>query len=922
MFGDEMRHVKALFFALVLSALTACGGGGGSPGTVVGGTTPPASSGTTTATVTAGTVTLQLVDSTNAATTTIGNATPVFARAVLRSSSGSAVAGQVVTFTSASGLVRFVPSEGTALSDANGVATVQVFPAVSTSAGAGTLLANATIAGVAAAAGSAGFVVPAGSSSGPTLSLGLRNSSNASTNLIDRSTATSARAVVLSATGAPIAGALVTFTGNASSISFSPASGAVLTDPSGVAMIGVAAASASASGAGVLNAAVTIAGTVISDSFNYQLASSTSAGVPTLAVSLLNAANISSNFVDASGITTARATLVDAGGAPVAGRIVSFVADPGLLKLTPASGQVLTNSAGVAALQLAPASLFAAGAGSLRTSASVGGVTVTNVFDFQLNAANVALQSLDVGAGPIAAFGSRPISVIATINGNPAINTPVQVAFSVSCGLISPATITTDSSGKAVVTYSANNANCSGTNVSVSASTVGATPLSGSLAVQPSLATNVQFISTSPQLIYLKDSVGTTQAQVVFKAVDSLGNPLQNKKLRLALSNVSTGVSLDVLGNTSPVDLTTDGSGQVSVAVFSGTVPTSLNVKATLLDNSNQPTTLVSNSNLLTVASGRPTQSALSLSLGAFSIEGLLIDGVSNTVTFSMADRQGNPVPPGTQVNFVAESGVLLPAVCFVPPVIPASASSPAIPVSSCSVKFSSSGTRTANGRVSIFAYTAGEEDFVDANGNNIYDGGEPFTDLGRAFRDDNGRATSGANGIYDSGEFQVPRVSAPPCVAGVGCSGDGVWGAADVRRQATLVLASGEAFMQAVFKAPVMILPAVPPVSPSTTITSASFATPGLDLTIRDFNGNSVPTGSKIDISVIDNTPNDPITARGNSAGGTCSLSSQGSTVVPSTINPLVLSVVLKTCTSGDSVNVVVTTPLGFVTSQVFILP
>ena len=641
---------------------------------------------------------------------------------------------------------------------------------------------------------------------------------------------------------------------------------------------------------------------------------------PTLSVTLTNSDGIATNIVSASGLIFAKVSLKDAVGKSVTGTKVSFSGDPLLVKISPAN-DVLTDSSGIATTQLSAASINATGAGTLIASARVGGTVVTGNIDFQLSPANVTLSALDVGAplGVLAAFGNRTIAVVASINGVTATNTAVQIAFTASCGSVSPATAITDGSGKAFATYSANSVNCAGTNVTITASALAATPRSGTVTVASTVATNVQFISTTPQLVYLKDTVGTTQAQVTFRVVDSIGNALQFKKLRLSLSNVSTGVSLNTVGNILPIDFTTDSAGQVSAAVFAGTVPTSLNVQATLLDDNNQPTVLFSNSNLLTVASGRPTQSALSLSLGALSIEGDGRDGATTTVTLSMADRQGNPVPPGTQVNFVAESGVLLPAVCFVPPVIPATATSPAIPVSSCSVSFNSSGTRTLNGRVSILAYVAGEEDFVDNNGNNIFDKGDTFTDLGRAFRDDNGQSPLGANGVYDSGEFQVPRLGTPACVNGVGCAGDGIWGAADVRQQATLVLSTGSASLSAVFQPAIQILPAVP-----AAFLPASTGVPGVTLTVSDLKGNSMPTGSKVNLSIIDNSPNDPVIARSTISPtvGTCSISGPSSYSVPNTLGQFVQRVALNNCTSGDSVNVVVTTPLGTATSATFTVP
>ncbi len=108
------------------------------------------------------TITMQLVSSTGVATTTVGSLSPVFAKAQVHDTSGAAVAGAVVTFTSADGLARFIPSSGTALTDASGVATVQVLPATASSGGAGVVNAAVTVGGKAATPAAVAFQVPAG----------------------------------------------------------------------------------------------------------------------------------------------------------------------------------------------------------------------------------------------------------------------------------------------------------------------------------------------------------------------------------------------------------------------------------------------------------------------------------------------------------------------------------------------------------------------------------------------------------------------------------------------------------------------------------------------------------------------------------------------------------------------------------------
>jgi len=619
---------------------------------------------------------------------------------------------------------------------------------------------------------------------------------------------------------------------------------------------------------------------------------------PVLRMELRDASNQPTTSIGTTGFTTVRASLKFIDGTPVPNKRIDISGDPARVSFPEGSSQ-LTDSQGVASIKVIRAALNANGAGTLDGSSTLAGTTasgfvettvVKSVLDYQVGNANIALTGLNLGTGSLAAFGNRPISVKVNVNGTLASDVPVQVTFNASCGVVSPAVVNTDGTGTASTTYTATLPNCAGTNVTISATAVGANSLTGIVPVAPSVATNVQFVSASPQLIYLRESVGTTQAQVVFKVVDSSGNPLQNKKLRLSLSNASTGVSLDKVDSTSSVDLTSDSQGLVSAAVYSGTVPTSLNVRATLLDANNLPTNVFSNSNLLTVASGRPVQRSLSLSFEKLSIEGANTDGTEATVTLSMADRQGNPVPPGTQVNFVAESGVILPAVCFVPPVIPATASSPAIPTSSCTVKIRSQGTRTANGRVSVMAYVEGEEDFVDVNGNNVYDAGtDSFADLGRAFRDDNAAAVNGANGVYDTGEFQVPRVSVPACVAGSGCVGDGAWGAADVRRQGTIIFATANAVI--------------------TGIASAA----ALNFTVADANGNSMPTGTKVQVT------GDVSNSLG--ALSSCTIQTNSSFAIANTLAPTRMSSAFA-CDPGDTLTVKVTSPLGVTTSQSFIVP
>lgn len=869
-------YLMRMLAGLLLAALmTACGGGGGSPGTTPGGIGGPGS----TPTSSTPTVALELRDAANQLVTTVSTSPAVYAKATLRTAQGAAAAGQVVNFSGDGTLIKFLPASGSALTDASGVATVQVLPASATAAGAGVITATATVGGLAAVPGTYAYQVPlVGTTSGePTLSLGLRDVNNASTNIVDTATVTSARAVLLDATGQPVSGTVVTFSGDTNLIKFSPAGGTVLTNSSGVATIQVSPASAAAAGAGTVRASATVGGNPVLQTFDFQIAARASAGVPTITLGLRDQSNNSTNAVSASGVTTARATVLDATGAPVAGKLVTFSSGSSLIKMNPASGQVLTDASGIAAVQVTPASLSSAGAGTLNVAATVGGASLSSSFDYQLAAANLALQSLDLGTGAVPAYGNRAVSVVATVNGSPATSTPVQVTFAASCGSITPAVVTTDSSGRAATTYKADSATCAGSNVTVSASAVGAAPLSAVVPVAASLATNIQFVGAAPELIYLTGSVGATQSQVTFKVVDASGNPLQNQQVQLSLVNSAPGVSLNTVGNTQPVTLTSDAAGVVILAVFSGTVPTSVQVRAVLLANASVAAT----SNVLTVASGRPVQRATSVSLSKFSIEGFDVDGDTSKVTIFLADRQGNPVPDGTQVNFTTRYGLMIPATCVV-----------AGGTSSCSVDIRSQGDRALpfKGRVAILAYVPGEEDFVDLNGNNVYEGGEPFTDLGNAYRDEYTSTVGGADGVanaaFDTGEFIVPRAGSSTCLAmgtpnNGGVNGrpgtcDGVWGTVDVRVQTMVQFATSAASM-------------VP-----RDVTAGGFV-----VDIADLNGNSMPTGSTISAEKL-------------SGSDDCTVKKTYPGIIPNTYAPTVASVMLDKCVSGDRIGVTLKTPRG----------
>lgn len=608
---------------------------------------------------------------------------------------------------------------------------------------------------------------------------------------------------------------------------------------------------------------------------------------------LIDGSGATVNSINASGVTLLKVKLTDPSGTPLANQLIDVSGNAAQIRF-PEGSSALTGSDGIATIKVARASLEASGAGSLTITYSYKAGTLTTFPDgskpptsdkvvsvyasYQLAAANVTLTNLNTGEISLPAYGTRQVSVQANLNGAPSA-TPVPVTFSVSCGQIAPTTVSTNSAGIAVASYSATDVagaaqstqGCSGKTIEISASTPGTDTATKTINIAAAPATSMGFVDATPTRIYLANSGGPTQSVVQFVLFNARGEALLGRDVQLTLKTLNGGIpkaSIGSIGNTEVVLSTTNGEGKVSVPVFSGTVPTNVIVNAALVADPSVQT----DSAVLAIASGRAAQARVSLAIEKLSIEGANFDGDSSTVTMSLADRQGNPVPDGTAVNFVTSGGVMIPPTCY----------TGAVPGDSrCTVSIRTQNPRIAahNGRVRIFAYSGGEEDFVDANFNNVYDCGETWTDLGTAFRDDN------LNGTFDTGEFSVPRAaSASACAVATAPSpqtGDGVWGAADVRMQSDIVFATGTAVINEVEQ-------------------SAG----QLDVVISDGNGNSMPTGSSVKFTGF------------SSGGGECTIAAGADFQVPNTLGPVFRSVAFAGCTR---ITVNVTTPLGTNTTRTF---
>jgi hypothetical protein len=181
----------------------------------------------------------------------------------------------------------------------------------------------------------------------------------------------------------------------------------------------------------------------------------------------------------------------------------------------------------------------------------------------------------------------------------------------------------------------------------------------------------------------------------------------------------------------------------VQTVIQAGTVATTVRVTATV-----DSTGTATQSSQLIITTGLPDQDSFSIAVACPNIEAYDYDGVQNAITVRLSDRFQNPVPDGTAVTFNAEGGSIGGG-CTTTSTTGAGAQS-----GFCTVNWTSSNPRPADGRVTILATAIGEESFTDANANGFFNDGESFADLDEAFRNDDESVDIGGNPTYTAGEF------------------------------------------------------------------------------------------------------------------------------------------------------------------------
>jgi hypothetical protein len=283
----------------------------------------------------------------------------------------------------------------------------------------------------------------------------------------------------------------------------------------------------------------------------------------------------------------------------------------------------------------------------------------------------------------------------------------------------------------------------------------------------------------------------------------------QSVLLSLDSQSIGAGVTFikDGVSSAAPQTVKSDIDGTAQIVVSAGALPTGVVVSAQLVSNTRIGATSLG----LSVSNGRVSQ--MSLNAVSPTVEGFNLDNVSTEIKVIARDRLGNPVPEGTVVNFVSSHGLIgtfvvatttsivtntltgTATVITTSVTVDSKGTCVLTAASSCQVVLKSAGARPSNGKVNILAYADGEEIFNDLNGNNRWEMGEPFTDMGMAYLDVNG------SNNYEIGIDQaIPggKTGTSLCPAtdiSIGNTCDGVWSDyIRVRQRMTVVWATSRA--------------------------------------------------------------------------------------------------------------------------------
>lgn len=637
---------------------------------------------------------------------------------------------------------------------------------------------------------------------------------------------------------------------------------------------------------------------------------------PSLLLTMTNQSGLSTNSLKNGEEATLTFRALDAAGNPISNRIIEITMSDSALG-TLEAGKVLTDSRGLATTRLTASSQ--SGAGTLTATMANGSSTInSNAFNFSVSSQQFNLSPVQLGVPSITTGGTVAASVTLTDTAGNALDVPVDVTFTSNCASNNKALLDSASSANvksqnilvngvkqsvASVTYT--DKGCSGVDKITATAKLGTVVKSS--ATNPDLTitsvaevpTSLEFVSATPKSIKLQSLGGSVSSTLSFKLKDRFGNPVANTKVSFQLNSTAGGTSLQPYSSQSAVGTlsgTTDNNGQANVTVYAGNVSTVVRVTASVASGN---TTIQTQSSDLTISTGIPHHSGFSLGASKLNPEFLNYNGESIDLSVYASDRFGNPVPDGTPISFRTESGVGL--------ITPSCTTTNG----SCAVKLTSGGDRRAlvgAGQQTIMAFTDGEESFSDTNGNGVWDQGEPFVDLpemflpadGRDYKSSSPTAQTRVDGAAAAEEF-------------VDYNRNNRWDGKDGTYNGVLRSSSvSSAIPKSLTIGDIITIVWSGSYAGQTVIDAPALCTNGsrtsrIDVIPRDDNGNTMPEGTTVAVSV-----SPALRIIGNSSARIASQTQPG--IYSFTVG---IANDAAVCPVSGTVDITITTPKGIVTTR-----
>lgn len=431
------------------------------------------------------------------------------------------------------------------------------------------------------------------------------------------------------------------------------------------------------------------------------------------------------DFLNANGDEVATLTILarDENNAVLGGVIVTLSSTSGVLS----NSRVETNETGQATVTLSAGPDFAGQTATVTaTSGNLSDSQAITFSDLPGVPTNISLAT-DHALDTLLSQGEQA-SIFATVTDayDKNVEDGTIVLFTATSGTVTRTAVTLN--GVATATFQAGN---SGGIATITGSSAGVSDRLD-INVAAGNATSIAFFSSDKETISVKGSGLPETTLLTFEVLDGGGSPVADNSL------VNFEIATPLGGGetlSAASDLTQDGFATVQLQ--SGTVAGAVSVRASV--NSASGSVISTRGQVLIVA-GRPDSNHFSLAAERLNVAGYTEFGLETRITAFAADRYSNPVPAGTPIFFSSEAGAMDIQEAFTNQVGQASASH----ITQEPFPDTPSAETGLSGSSKILAWTAGQEAFVDLNGNGIYDSGEPFEDLGEPFIDFND------NQIYD----------------------------------------------------------------------------------------------------------------------------------------------------------------------------